>query len=272
MNFDYQVSLNRDSDWHMHRHHFHEGYEILLSLSNAGSFFTERALYPLRRGTLLLLEDTVLHRSITNASIVYERYVLHFTHETLAAISTPQTNLLSQFSKVNRCIELEEDQLLELVSLFEKCCQPKSNAFGDDLKRNVTFIELLVKICVLLGHNNAIDASKIENFTRVAPILEYIQCNITKELRLDSIADHFFMSKYHLCHIFKAGTGFSIREYIIHYRILKARALLRNGCSVQDAGEQSGFYNNAHFIRTFGKLSDMSPGRYRKEYQKGTKK
>lgn len=271
MNFDYQISLNRNSEWHMQRHHFHEGYEILLSLSDGGNFFVEHTLYPLKRGTLLLLEDTVLHHSVTNSSAIYERYVLHFTRETLTIISTPQTDLLSQFNKINRCINLNENELLSLVALFKKCCQPKSNVFGDDLRRNVAFIELLLQICTLLNSKNPVDTSKTDNFARVTPILEYIRYNITKELSLDSIADHFFMNKYYLCHIFKASTGFSVREYIIHYRVLKARALLRDGYSVQDAGEQSGFYNNAHFIRTFGKLTGMSPGRYRKEYQKSKK-
>lgn len=267
MNLDYQVSLNRNSDWHMHRHHFHEGYEVLLSLSDGGNFFAENTLYPLKRGTLLLLEDTVLHHSMANTSDVYERYVLHFTHEVLATISTPQTDLLSKFSGMNRGINLDENRLLQLIELFEKCLQPRSNAFGDDLRHNADFTELLLEICILLDNNNAIDTVKTENFTRVAPILEYIQCNLNEELSLDSIADYFFMNKYYLCHIFKKSTGFSVREYIIHYRVLKARALLRDGYSVQAAGEQAGFQNNAHFIRTFGKLSGTSPGRYRKKYK-----
>ncbi len=269
MNFDYQINLNRDNEWHMQRHHFHEDYEILLSLSDAGNMFVGRDLYSLKRGTLLLLNDNVLHRSFSTTAVLYERYVLHFSQETLAAISTSQTNLLSEFNTANQCIELNENELLSLATLFERCCQPKSNVFGDDLRRNIAFIELLLKVCTLFSNKDTIDSRQtpqVVDFDRVAPILEYIQSNLMKELNLDSIAEHFFMSKYHLCHIFKSSTGFSVREYIIHSRVLKARTLLRNGYSVQTAGEQAGFQNNAHFIRTFKKLSGMSPGHYKKEY------
>lgn len=269
MNLNYHVSLNRDSDWHMHRPHFHEGYEVLLSLSDAGSFFVERNLYPLRRGTLLLMEDAVLHRSIAEPAVVYERYVLHFTGETLAAVSTKQTDLLSRFSRGARCIHLEESRLLSLAALFERCSQTRSGSFGDDLRQDIAFLELLLIICTLLDDKEPVNAPRTADFARVEPILEYIQHNLSDSLTLASIAEKFFISKYHLCHIFKAATGFSVGEYIIHCRVLKARALLRKGCSVQAAGEQAGFRNNAHFIRTFGELSGISPGRYMKAYRKG---
>ena len=81
-----------------------------------------------------------------------------------------------------------------------------------------------------------------------------------------SIADAFYMSKYHLCHIFKEGTGFSLMDYVINCRILKARSLLRNGMRVQEVGENVGFRNNEHFIRTFKKLTGTPPKRYAMMY------
>ncbi len=272
MDFNYELKLNHDNEWHMQQHHFHENYEILLSLTDAGHCFSESNLYPLNRGTLLLLKDTVLHRTIADNCKSYQRYVLHFTKETLHSISTNQTNLLSKFSKSNRCIQLNEEQLSGLISLLEKCRNLKSDVFGDDLKRNITFIDILLKVWALIEDNEPMDSSDNSDFIQISPILEYIQNNLSKDLSLDSIAEDFYVNKYHLCHIFKAATGFSLGQYIINNRVLKARSLLRSGYSVQAAGEQAGFNNNSHFIRTFGKLSGISPGRYRKEYQKGVKK
>ena len=56
-------------------------------------------------------------------------------------------------------------------------------------------------------------------------------------------------------------------EYIIYSRVLRARQLLQEGYSVQEAGEMSGFSDNSHFIRTFGHLTGLTPGKYAKEYQ-----
>ena len=51
--------------------------------------------------------------------------------------------------------------------------------------------------------------------------------------------------------------------------MLKARQLLKEGVSVQQAGELSGFSDNSHFIRTFGHLTGTSPGRYAREHHGG---
>lgn len=272
MNLEYKIHFNRDSKWYMDSNHFHEGYEVLLSLSNtSGSFFVENNLYPLKRGTLLMIKNTVLHHSVADPNIFYERYVLHFTKETLSAISTPQTDLISKFNRINHCIELNEDELLFLSSLFEKCSQVESYVFGNDIKRNLFFIELLLKICSFLDEKEPTSTTITTNFVRVKPILDYIKNNISKELTLDSISNHFFISKYHLCRIFKEATGFTIISYIINYRILKARELLRKGVNVQITAELVGFRNYAHFIRSFGKISGISPGRYMKNYKNGTK-
>ena len=76
-----------------------------------------------------------------------------------------------------------------------------------------------------------------------------------------------FCNRYYFTRIFKAATGFSVMEYIIYSRVLRARQLLQEGVSVQQAGERSGFSDNSHFIRTFGHLTGVTPGRYAKEYQ-----
>ena len=101
----------------------------------------------------------------------------------------------------------------------------------------------------------------------MAPILDYIRDNLSEPLSLDQIASQFFISKHYLCRVFKAATGFSVMEYIIYSRVLRARQLLQEGTSVQQAGELSGFSDNSHFIRTFGHLTGVTPGRYAKEYQ-----
>jgi len=266
MNIDFELNLNHDREWQMHSHHFHEGYEILLSLSDAGSTFIEDTLYPLNRGTLIFIRDTALHRTIAAGCDSYSRYVLHFDRAVLERISTPQTDFLKHFILENRCVQLEPMELSALQPAFEACMGESGGGFGEDLRRSMAFVELLIRVHGLFGAKAPSRYDQNTDFRKVAPIIQYIQQNLGESLKLEEIANHFFINKYHLCHRFKAVTGFSVGEYIIHNRVMKARALLRGGMSVQETGELSGFQNNAHFIRTFGKLSGMSPGKYRKAF------
>lgn len=267
MNFNYSIRLNKDNEWSMEKHHFHDEVEILFSLSDAGSFFADGNLYPLNRGSLIILPNTMLHKTIASDCKNYARYVVHFSKKILDKISTSQTDLKSLLSDQVHFIQVISERTEELILLFEKCMSSESLEFGDDIRRDIAFLELLLELCNYLNNNNDVAFSDDSNFVKIAPILDYIDKNLTSKLSLQLLAEEFYMNKFYLSRLFKTATGFTLMDYIINCRILKAKQLLREGLSVQQAGELSGFNNNAHFIRTFGKYTNLSPGKYMKKYR-----
>ena len=61
--------------------------ELLLPLTSPGNIFVNDQVYPLRRGTLYLIGENTLHRTI--ATGFHARYVLHVSRKTLSDLSTP---------------------------------------------------------------------------------------------------------------------------------------------------------------------------------------
>jgi AraC-like DNA-binding protein len=267
--------------WQMHRLHFHEDVEILLSLSSSGDFFIENELYPLQRGALFLLREATLHKSISNA--FYKRYVLHISPDTLQEFSTPQSDLLAFAQKVSgRGTQLSDKQTRFLTKMFQRLEKPHDKSFCGDIRKTSQLLDFLVTTFSFFedaaaedgngsktGSGSKLNKSANFDFAKIAPLIRYIPGNLAEPLSLDSLATRFFISKYHMCRTFKSATGFSVMEYIIHCRVLKARELLRQGLGVQDAGERVGFRSNSHFIRTFGALTGTSPRRYAREYLSG---
>ena len=229
----------------MSRLHFHDHCELLLPLVSPGNIFVSDQVYPLRRGTLYLIGENTLHR--TMAEGFHARYVLHISKKALTERATPQTDL-TQFCQTSfRRAELKTGEMTEVIELFQALERNKNDgSFGSDMRQTVALLNLLI---------------------RVAPTLNVADAG--ESMTLDQIAGQFYISKHYLCRIFKAATGFSVMEYIIYSRVLRARQLLQEGVSVQQAGELSGFSDNSHFIRTFGHLTGLTPGRYAKEYQSG---
>lgn len=265
---EFHIQLSENDNWSMSRLHFHDFCELLLPLTSTGSMFVNDQVYPLQRGNLYLIGENTLHRTI--ASGFHSRYVLHINRKALGELSTPQTDFL-QFTRDSfRCAALEPEQLDSLIHAFQSLEQNKNDGgFGSDLQQMIELMQLLIRLAPILKMSTMSETARSKDFLRVAPILDYIQDNLTESLTLDRISAKFFISKHYLCRIFKSATGFSVMEYIIHSRVLRARQLLQEGLSVQQAGELSGFADNSHFIRTFGNLTGMSPGRYAKEYQTG---
>ena len=265
---EFHARLKQNDSWSMSRLHFHDYYELMLPLTSSGSIFVKDQIYPLQRGQLYLISENTLHRTIANG--FHSRYVLHVSRRTLTELSTQQTDFVRLLQDPFRCVPLEQTQFEQLSCLFQSLdnCQ-NDGEFGSDLRQTVSLIELLLAASQILHLSPADDIAQSKDFARINPILDYIHDNLTEPLSLDRIAGHFFLNKHYLCRIFKAATGFSVMDYIIRSRVLRARQLLLEGVSVQQAGEQAGFADNSHFIRTFGNLTGISPGRYAKEYQSG---
>ena len=266
-NVEFHLALNQNDTWNMSRLHFHDHYEFLLPLTSPGNIFVNDQVYPLERGTLYLIGENTLHRTMATGS--HARYILHISRKALGELSTPQTDFIQLTRDTFRRTHLNSEQMTEIIELFQAVERNKNDgSFGGDVQQTIALLKLLMKISPLLNASTAGEAIRNKDFLRVVPILDYIRDNLSEPLTLDQIAGKFFISKHYLCRIFKSATGFSVMEYIIYSRILRARQLLQEGISVQQAGELSGFSDNSHFIRTFGHLTDTSPGKYAKEYQK----
>lgn len=265
-NVEFHLQLNHNDTWNMSRLHFHDHFELLLPLTSPGNIFVNDQVYPLRRGTLYLIGENTLHR--TMATGAHARYVLHISRKSLIQLSTVQTDFTQLTRDSFRRADLDGMQMTEIIELFQALERNKNDgSFGSDVHQMVALLNLLIRVAPTLNAATAGEAIHNKDFLRVAPILDYIRDNLSEPLSLDQIASQFFISKHYLCRVFKAATGFSVMEYIIYSRVLRARQLLQEGTSVQQAGELSGFSDNSHFIRTFGHLTGVTPGRYAKEYQ-----
>ena len=263
---EFHIQLSQDDTWSMSRLHFHDFFELLLPLTSSGNIFVNDQVYPLQRGMLYLIGENTLHRTIVNG--FHSRYVLHIGRKALGELSTLQTDFIQFTKNPFSCAVLNEKQLSSLTQAFQSLHDNRNDgSFGSDLKQTIALMELLLQLGPILKLSNTGESVRNKDFLRIAPILDYIQENLTEPLTLDQISSKFFISKHYLCRIFKSATGFSVMEYIIHSRVLRARQLLQEGISVQQAGELSGFSDNSHFIRTFGSLTGTSPGRYAREYQ-----
>lgn len=101
---------------------------------------------------------------------------------------------------------------------------------------------------------------------RMRAILQYISIHCNEKLTSASIAEHFYITEYHFCHLFKSETGLSPTGYINWYRIEKAAVLLQHtDRSITDISAHVGFEDSNYFARTFKKYMGVSPRAYRQQ-------
>ena len=93
-------------------------------------------------------------------------------------------------------------------------------------------------------------------------VLHHIGRHINEELTLDGLAEHFFVSKYHLSHAFSREMGVSLYRYILLRRLLLARQLLLAGEPAGQVCRSCGFSDYTSFYRAFKSEYGISPRQF----------
>lgn len=99
---------------------------------------------------------------------------------------------------------------------------------------------------------------------RVKMVIRFIEEHGDRQLSLNEIAHSINVSPWHLCRLFRTGTGTSVNQYLLNLRMQKAKELLETTClRVKEIMNQVGIRDESHFARTFKKLNGVSPSQYR---------
>jgi len=140
---------------------------------------------------------------------------------------------------LNDCIELDVTYYLNRLKFIE------------NKKDLLSFLSELTK-------NTSFDSDK-----RVVQVKYYISQHYAEGISLRSIADIFNISHTYLSKIFHDETGESFGNYIIKFRMKKAKEfLIRGKHSIEEVSELLGYNSVHYFLKVFKKETGMTPKQY----------
>ncbi|MEO8404450.1 MAG: AraC family transcriptional regulator [Chitinophagaceae bacterium] len=105
-------------------------------------------------------------------------------------------------------------------------------------------------------------------YTKPQPWLENVSRILENELdefhSLQILAGRVFVHPVYLARAFKEKTGLTIGEYQLKAKLANALSLLLNtNLSLSDISGKNGFFDDAHFVRSFKKIYKISPHQFR---------
>jgi AraC-like DNA-binding protein/quercetin dioxygenase-like cupin family protein len=244
--------------------HYHDFNKIIIFIRGNINYSIEGKNYLLKPYDIVLVNAGEIHRPSVLDDTEYERIIIYVSTQFLRTYSKKEYDLNYCFERAKE----EHSNVLRIHSidkskLYQVCLELEhsfaDNAFAKELYQKILFLEFMIQLnrTVISNHINYLD-SVIGN-AKLLPILEYINQNLTEELTIDSLAEHFYLSRYYLMHFFKEETGYTIGNYITEKRLLLARNLVQNGSTITDACFQSGFKNYSTFSRAFKKAFNTIP-------------
>ena len=147
-------------------------------------------------------------------------------------------------------------------SVFETA---SSSDYIRDMRINQDMNELLT----LLMEKSWNPAAQKQNPKRenLLEIRDYLQAHFAEKIKLDDLAERFFINKFYLTRVFKEYFGISIGDYLLQLRITHAKQMLRfTEKTVEEIGYLCGLGAPYYFSRTFKQAEGIPPSTFRNQW------
>ncbi|MEL6495742.1 MAG: AraC family transcriptional regulator, partial [Cyanobacteria bacterium J06623_7] len=95
--------------------------------------------------------------------------------------------------------------------------------------------------------------------------IEYIEHHLSQSIKLEDLATHLGISKFHFSRLFKKSLGVSPHQYVMQQKIELAKQLLvKSDMSISEVALECGFNSHAHLGKYFRQIVGMTPKAYRR--------
>lgn len=263
LNVNYKMFHLTDSKIKDYSYHYHDFDKILILISGDVTYHIEGKTFKLEPYDIVLVNAFEVHKPVINSNSPYERVIIYISPDFIDSYKKDNVDLSRCFvnakennTNVLRINSLKKSKLYSVVNELDESF--KDNLFGNELYKKALFIEFMI-------HLNRLSINKEINYIetnysnkKILSVIKYINDNLSKDMSIDSLAAHFFISKYYLMHSFKDETGFTINNYITTKRLLYAKSLIESGISITNACYQCGFKNYSTFSRAYKKVFNTS--------------
>ncbi|WP_303318595.1 AraC family transcriptional regulator [Flavivirga abyssicola] len=102
---------------------------------------------------------------------------------------------------------------------------------------------------------------------RITIVINYIENNYNKQIKLATLAEMINMSESAFSHYFKKRTGQSFIKYLLDHRLsIVTKLLSETNIPINEISYMTGFITLSNFNRSFKKKHGVSPKQYRINY------
>ena len=258
--------LQKGKNLYSNKKHSHgKSYEFVLVCAGNGSFIVKNKIFPLKPSCLYCIDGLEAHCSSPENPNTYERRILvlrgEFIDKLVELSNCPKVKQYL-FGDGGKCFQLSDENVVKLSTMFYEIKQ--------SLQSNDGFVKAKILSAVLFIFENVFNLSNnltpfIDGY--VASAMEYINANLSFDIRLDDICNAISLSKYHLCRLFKKEVGMTISDYVLSLRLSKSKKeLLYTKKPVSAIALDAGFSDFSYFCKIFKLHEGVTPLQFRRNF------
>lgn len=269
---DFEIYYYEDTSQDFHyanvNPHTHNYYEFYIFLEGHISMDIEGVSHPLVPGDVLIIPPNTKHYAkLLDNSIPYRRFVFWISQDycnKLFNISSDYVYLIQRVHTTKQYLyhyDIIGFNTLQ-SKIFRLIEETHANRFGKQAK-----VQLCLKDLVFHFNRSIYEMEqknkKYEENALYENILLYIEDHIDEDLTLDHLSEIFFVSKYHISHVFKANLGISVHQFITKKRLRLCKDAISYHTNLTEICILYGFKDYTSFFRAFKKEFGMSPKEFK---------
>lgn len=253
-------------------------FRIYYVVKGEASIEVKGKLYELRQGNIYVIPPFVLHSTSCTGKFVH--YYIHVYNDVaeegdlFAEYDIPVCihNVESTMPMFARILELNPDlQLTESNPLMydnnrglqESILMGHKRSFKTHLETRSIIYLIILELLKQSKYKERLYDSRIKR------AIEYINAHLSEPHTTTALANLACISTEHFIRLFKKAVNYSPIQYVNNKRMERAQVMLvTSDMPVGRIAEEVGFHDLAYFVKSFKKLTGMSPSRYKEEAKK----
>ncbi len=232
-------------------------YWLVYTVEGEGELLYNDNKIKLIQGSCVLIDCRSYQRYATaKGCTLWRHYWLHINGDGVRAIQQIFSNSPVAVFSPNK------EELSELFELI--LANVKQNTIAQSLDICMSIHQILQMLANIKLNENDSDTGRRESILGTA---KYIRSHYREDIKVDDLAEKVHLSKYYFIRMFRQYLGTTPYDYLLHYRITKAKELL---CTTKwttgSIGLYVGFSGESNFTAQFTRIVSQSPSKYRKEH------
>jgi len=268
---DFEVYYYHSSDSSKTELHEHDFYEFYFFLEGDCSIRVEDEVMPLKYGDMVIFPPHVKHKSVIHSyKQPYRRFVFWISQEYCNEL----TQTYAEYAFLLQHVQVKKEYIFpnDLISfntiqakMIQLIEEQRADRFGKEARLYIYINDLLLHLNRMIYERRHKKSNK-ETGRLHQNILSYIEQHLEDDLSLEKLAGKFFVSKYHISHVFKDNFGISIHQYVTKKRLAAIQEAMLGNMNITEAYLMFGFSDYSSFYRAFKKEYNISPREFVKAH------
>ena len=168
----------------------------------------------------------------------------------------------ANLTNANPIFEYNKDD--KVIKCFEEMIQATDSEKSSDLRLQSLLYLFLATIVDETVLDSSCEESKTNKNMYINKAIDFIHINYSRKIRVFDVTKFIGLDRKYISKLFKDIVGVTIQDYLISFRINKAKEMMKDKqLSIGDISRSVGYDNPLIFSKIFKKVNGLSPSKYR---------